>query len=309
MEFGRVSPAELENIDFRLPADPQLTKDVLKKAPAKGALDAWVGCAKWGRKEWVGQIYPPKTKDANFLDEYVKQFNCIELNAVFYMMPKKEQVEGWRKKAEAEGRPFKFCPKISQNISHRARLKNAGELTTAYLDGISEFGDTLGPIFLQLSDNFGPKNFDILKAYLEDFPKDVPLFTELRHKEWYSDKKAQEEVFHLFKENNIGSVITDASGRRDCVHMHLPTPDAFIRFVGNSLHKTDYSRIDEWIERLADWKKQGLKSVWFFMHQHDERYSPQLADYLIKKMNKTLGSQIPELRFIDEKTEKNLFSK
>jgi uncharacterized protein YecE (DUF72 family) len=49
-------------------------------------LQVHVGCAKWGRKEWVGKIYPPKTKDANFLDEYVKHFDCIELNATFYQV-------------------------------------------------------------------------------------------------------------------------------------------------------------------------------------------------------------------------------
>ncbi|MBE7175271.1 MAG: DUF72 domain-containing protein [Mucilaginibacter polytrichastri] len=300
MEFGRVSTPELETIDFTLPPDPAITKKVLvKKAPDKD-FQAWVGCAKWGRKEWVGQIYPPKTKDAQFLDEYVKQFNCIELNAVFYMMPKKEQVAAWRKKAEAEGRPFKFCPKITQNISHRARLKNAEELTTAYLESITEFGDCLGPVFLQLSDNFGPKNIDTLREYLAAFPKDVPLFTELRHKEWYADEKVREEVFSMFHELNIGSIITDAAGRRDCVHMHLSTPDAFIRFVGNSLHTSDYSRIDEWVARLKKWKSEGLKSFWFFMHQHDERYSPKLADYLIRELNDKLDLSIPELTFLDE---------
>src|SRR3569833_2614971 len=84
MEFGRVETHELALIDFTLPPDPALTVNTLKAAKGKGDLQVHVGCAKWGRKEWLGKIYPPNTKEANFLDEYVKHFDSIELNATFY---------------------------------------------------------------------------------------------------------------------------------------------------------------------------------------------------------------------------------
>ena len=45
-----------------------------------------------------------------------------------------------------------------------------------------------------------------------------------------------------------GTVITDTAGRRDCLHMKLTSADIFIRFVGNSLHESDYQRIDDWVE-------------------------------------------------------------
>jgi hypothetical protein len=112
----------------------------------------------------------------------------------------------------------------------------------------------------------------------------------------------------LFHRLNIGAVITDASGRRDVVHMNLPTPHAFIRFVGNSLHATDYTRVDEWVERIVQWREKGLQSVWFFMHQHDERYSPELADYVVEKLNKALGTQLQRPKFIDRDTTPGLFS-
>lgn len=96
MDFGRVEPQLISEIDFTLAPDTELTLDVLKKAGPVKMLDIYIGCAKWGRKEWVGLIYPEKTKDANFLDEYVKHFNSIELNAVFYNMPKKQQIITWR---------------------------------------------------------------------------------------------------------------------------------------------------------------------------------------------------------------------
>jgi uncharacterized protein YecE (DUF72 family) len=300
MDFGKVPETELDKINFSLPADSELTLKVLKEAQKPVFPELYVGCAKWGRKEWVGLIYPQKTKEVNFLDEYVKHFNSIELNAVFYQMPKVDQIRAWKEKAAVEGKNFKFFPKISRTISHIRRLKNAEEDTTRYLESISEFGDFLGPCFLQLSDNFGPKNFDILREYLEHLPKDFNLFVEVRHPDWYSDAEARKDFFELLYSVKKGAVITDASGRRDCVHMELPTPQAFIRFVGNGLHPTDYSRIDEWVEQLAQWTNKGLNSIYFFLHQHDEKDTPILADYTIKKLNEKLGTNLAEPKFISK---------
>lgn len=298
MDFGKIPENQLDQTDFTLPADTALTRKVLKEAAKPQAPEIYVGCAKWGRKEWVGLIYPEKTKEAKFLDEYVKHFNSIELNAIFYQMPKAEQIRTWKDKAVAEGKDFKFFPKISRTISHIRRLKNAEEDTSRYLESISEFAEFLGPCFLQLSDNFGPKNFDILKEYLEHLPLDFDLFVEVRHPEWYNDNGARKDYFDLLHEVKKGSIITDAAGRRDCVHMELPTPYAFIRFVGNGLHPTDYSRIDQWVERLGDWTDKGLQAIYFFLHQHDEKDTPILADYTIKKLNDRLGASLALPKFI-----------
>ncbi len=304
MEFGRVLPEELDAVDFSFPPDPELTVKTLAAAKSNSPLAVHVGCAKWGRKEWLGKIYPPKTKDANFLEEYVKHFDSIELNATFYNTYPATTIAKWKDKAD--GNPdFKFCPKFSQSISHIRRLKNAEEITTQFYEGIMAFGDKLGPLFLQLSDNFTPKSFPEVKAYLEHLPKDVPVFVELRHKEWYANTECRDSAFNLMHELGIGAVITDASGRRDCVHMTLPTPHAFIRFVGNSLHRTDYKRVDDWVDRIKQWRDMGLQSVWFFMHQHDERYSPELADYVSEQINKKLGLDLPRPQFMDR--DKGLF--
>jgi len=304
MEFGRVDHELLTQVDFSFPPDPELTAATLKAAKGSGPLKVHLGCAKWGRKEWLGKIYPPKTKEANFLDEYVKHFDCIELNATFYQVYGPETIGKW--KAKAETNPgFKFCPKFAQNISHIRRLKNAEELTTQFYNGILAFGDQLGPLFLQVGDNFTPKSLPELRAYLEHLPTDIPVFLEVRHKDWFAVKETREALFNMLHQLNIGAVITDASGRRDCVHMELPTPHAFIRFVGNSLDKTDYTRVDAWVERIKQWEQMGLQSVWFFMHQHDERYSPELSDYVAEKLNKALNLELHRPQFIER--EKGLF--
>jgi len=304
MEFGRVKPEELFEVDFTLPPDPELTVATLRAAKNDKPLEVHVGCAKWGRKEWLGKIYPLKTKEANFLDEYVKHFDSIELNATFYNTYGPDTIGKWKEKAAANPN-FKFCPKFPQTITHFRRLKNVEDVTTAYYEGVLAFGENLGPLFLQVGDNFTPKSLPDLTAYLEQLPTDVPVFLEVRHKEWFADAAVKEALFNMLHRLKIGAVITDASGRRDVVHMELPTPHTFIRFVGNSLHPTDYTRIDEWVARIKQWRELGLQSVWFFMHQHDERYSPELADYVVEKINKELGLNLMRPKFIDR--DKGLF--
>ena len=297
MEYGRVEHQLVDLVDFSFLPDSELTTSVLKATKNHKPLQVHVGCAKWGRKEWVGQIYPLKTKEINFLTEYVKHFDSIELNATFYQVYPPETLAKWADKAE--GNPnFKFCPKFSQSISHIRRLKNAEEITTQFYNGILAFGDKLGPLFLQLSDNFTPKSYPELKAYLEHLPTDVPVFVEVRHKEWFNTAGTDNDIFKLLCDLNIGAVITDATGRRDCVHMNLTTPHAFIRFVGNGLVPTDYTRIDAWVERIKKWRDEGLQSLWFFMHQHDEQFSPVLADYTIEKLNTELGLAIHRPQFL-----------
>jgi len=295
MDFGLVSPEELDAVNFKLPPDHPGTTAVLKKHASKQNVIR-MGCAKWGRKDWVGKIYPPKTKEADFLVHYAKHFKCIELNATFYKLPTIAQIKTWKSKV---GNDFKFAPKFSQVISHIKRLKDPQEVTNSFFESVTAFEDNLGPIFLQLPPNFPPKNFEVLEAYLKSLPSDLDVFVELRHPLWFEDKETFDRMTDVFEKYKKGSIITDASGRRDCVHMRLTTSEAFLRFVGNGLHPTDYTRVDDWVTRIKSWLDQGINSIYFFMHQHEEIHSPELSKYVIQQLNKKCGTSIPELVFLE----------
>lgn len=308
MDFGRVADkADLDKINFKLPPDHPGTTNVLAKSPVGKKTNFYVGCAKWGRPDWVGKIYPPKTKAGDFLEYYAKKFNAIELNATFYRMPYRKQIEDWKSKV---GKDFKFCPKFVDQITHLRRLKNTKELLDEFLDAIDAFGNNLGPIFLMPHPQMAPQSIDTIQAFIESVPKDVQLFVELRHPAWYADKQVFDDAWNTFEQLKTGSVITDVSGRRDCVHMRLTTREAFIRFVGNGLHPTDYTRVDDWVQRMKQWTDEGIKTIYFFMHQHEEIHSPELAKYLIEKMNQEIGTslQVPEFVKVPAKSE-TLFGK
>ncbi|MEO6932754.1 MAG: DUF72 domain-containing protein [Chitinophagaceae bacterium] len=284
MDFGKIPIDELDSISFKLPPDTVLTKQTLINLKPVAKPPVYIGCAKWGRKEWVGNLYPAKTKEKDFLSNYVQHFNSVELNAMHYKLYDEETVAAWS--SLAGDRDFKFCPKMVRSVTHFSTLisPKAFEITGKFLTSVMAFGKHLGPVFIQLSDRFSPKRKENLFTWLKTLPGDVDFFVELRHPEWFSDKTVKQETFGLLNELGIGAVITDTAGRRDCLHMNLTIPKVFIRFVGNNLHPTDYTRVDKWIARLKKWRKDGLKEIYFFLHQPDEINTPAICDYMRKHL-------------------------
>ena len=304
MEFGRVPENELDGISFNLPPEPATNKNILsgkKNTKAK----VYMGCAKWGRPEWVGKIYPPKTKEKDFLQHYVQHYNSIELNATHYKVYGPNAIEKWKEKANA--RDFLFCPKMYKVITHFGNLTGKEFITNEFLRGIMAFEEHLGPMFIQVSDAYSPRRKDELFQFLRSLPRDVQFFLEVRHPEWFSNTIVNKELLDTLRELNLGIVITDTAGRRDCAHMHLTVPKVFIRYVGNSLHHTDFTRIDDWVQRMKYWLDSGLQELYFFMHMHDEATSPELTVYLIDKINKECGLSLIKPKFENGKV-KDLFS-
>lgn len=283
MKFGSVTHPE--SIDFKLPKDHRDTVNVLSRVKDDSLPKIYVGCAKWNKADLKG-FYPKGTKDE--LEYYSRQFNSIELNATFYRIFSVEQFNKWYDKTP-EG--FKFFPKIYQDISHWKRLNKVKEVVDDYLYNVSNLKDKLGTIFLQMHNNFSPKNFDRVVDFIENWPKEFPLAIEFRHTNWYNDEIVANELYNLLEKNNITNIIVDTAGRRDLMHMRLTTPKAFVRYVGAN-HQTDYTRLDDWIERIYQWSEQGIKEIDFFIHQNIEKESPLLASYFIEQLNNTLGTQL-----------------
>lgn len=282
MKFGQVD--DPSGIDFTLPKDHPQTKEILKQNK-KGLQDISIGCAKWNKTDLKG-FYPRGTKDE--LTYYATQFNSIELNATFYHMPTAEQVLTWKDKTP---KGFKFYPKITNTISHYRRLKDVTEPTTQYISAITNFGEKLGMVFLQLHDNFKPKDSDRLEKFVHDWPREIPLAVELRNTDWFADPDIFDRTCEFFEKYRITNIIVDTAGRRDMLHMRLTTPNAFIRYVGANA-ESDYQRLDDWLARLSTWKKEGLENLYFFVHQNIEKASPLLSAHLIKSMNDAWGTAI-----------------
>lgn len=282
MKFGQVP--DPSQIDFTIPKDHPRTKEILKEKKSKN-FNVYVGCAKWNKTDLKG-FYPRGTKDE--LTYYSTQFNSIELNATFYSMPSPDQVSTWKDKTPDD---FKFFPKITNTVSHYKRLLNTTEAVTSFATSVLNFDEKLGMVFLQLHDNFKPKDYERLGKFIQDWPKEVPLAVELRNEEWFADEETFNKTMDLFEKHNVTNIIVDTAGRRDLLHMRLTTPTAFIRYVGANAD-SDYTRLDDWIEHIKLWKKEGLENLYFFVHQNIEKASPLLSAYFIEALNKEFKMNI-----------------
>jgi len=286
MEFGKVTnPGK---VDFTLPRDAPETKVLLEKSKNDNNFEVYVGCAKWNKNDLRG-FYPPKTKDE--LQYYSSQFNSIELNATFYSTPTPQQVMQWKEKTPKD---FKFFPKITNTITHFRRLLDVQVPLEEYCNAVANFEKKLGMVFMQLHDNFKPKDFDRLKTTLQNFPKGIPLAVEVRNNEWF-EKDNLDALAIVLEKNKMANIIVDTAGRRDMLHMRLTSPVAFVRYVGAN-HSTDVQRLEDWVVRIKKWRKQGLQKLYFFVHQNIEEASPLLAAHFIEELNKAfkLELHVPE---------------
>jgi len=283
MNFGKVSNPE--EIDFTLPKDSLDTEAVLSKNKKNKTPNLYVGCAKWNRADLKG-FYPRGTKDE--LEYYATQFNSIELNATFYRIFPAQTFAGWYDKTPEN---FRFFPKLFQGISHWKRLTDCENYLNEFILNASNLKEKLEMPFLQLHNNFSPKSLDRLVPFFEMLPKDIKLAIEFRHTDWFNDPSVANELYAILEEYSVTNIIVDTAGRRDLMHMRLTTDTAFIRYNGAN-HQSDYTRLDDWIDRLEIWISQGLQNIYFFVHQNIEKASPLLSAYFIKKTNERFGTNL-----------------
>lgn len=129
---------------------------------------------------------------------------------------------------------------------------------------------------------------------LSSVPEGAGLAVEFRHPVWFKDHCLRREAWDLLEAHGASTVITDVAGRRDVLHTSLSTPRVMIRFVGNELHPSDYTRVDEWVARLREWIEAGLEEVYFFLHHPGYENIPEISSYFAKKMNEACGLALPD---------------
>lgn len=280
MDFGKLPT--IDHIDFSLPAEPEGNREVLSTfCTHPPQLKAYIGCTGWSMKAWTGIYYPKGAKPGEYLFHYGRQFNTIEHNTTHYSIPQPETVQKWY---DAVPDDFKFCPKIPQLISHSKHLGLDNDLLQRFCDAIEVLHDKLGACFLQLPPYVGPDRLPLLQAFLSQFPKSIPLALEFRHPDWFNDPDRFRKLTGLLRSQQTGMVITDVAGRRDVLHMAITSYFTMIRFVGNDLHPSDFSRLDAWAGRIRDWASQGLREAYIFTHEPDNLRAPEAAAYCFDQL-------------------------
>lgn len=280
MKFGKL--ADISNVDFSLPPDPEGTTLILEHLEKRTDVPkVYIGATGWGMKEWVGKWYPEKTNAKGYLLAYGKQFNSIELNTTHYQIPNIDLTTKWYKETPDD---FVFCPKIPQTISHSIDLGMSTDRVAIFSREIKELQHKLACCFMQMPPYFNYDRLHFLERFLSEWDIEIPLAIEIRHEDWFKNPHQGNALFKLLEKYNISTVITDVAGRRDVLHNRLTSDIAMIRFVGNGMVDSDFTRMDEWVQKLKYWFSKNLKTVYLFPHQPDNILSPEAAVYFTQKL-------------------------
>jgi len=128
-----------------------------------------VGTSGWSYPSWKPDFYPAGTDSKEFLRHYAGRFATVELNTTGYRLPGEEQFRRW---AEQTPPGFRFAPKLAGN---RPRLLQE------FAGRVSELGDRLGPVRVQL---ISARDEGMIELILGSLDPDFRVAFDLAHPSW-----------------------------------------------------------------------------------------------------------------------------
>jgi len=219
------------------------------------------GTSGFSYKEWKGSFYPEDLPDSGMLRYYASRLPAVEINNTFYRMPRAALLESW---AEQVPDGFAFALKASQQITHRKRLKEAGEAVAYFFGVATTLGDRLGPTLFQLPPNL-KKDLPLLADFLAVLPGASRSAFEFRHESWFDD-----ETFEALR--SARAALCWAEDEK------LATPPRSTASWGYlRLRRPDYgeAEIAAWADRI---RAEPWSEAYVFFKHEEEGTGPRLAE-------------------------------
>jgi uncharacterized protein YecE (DUF72 family) len=266
-------------------------------------MPLYLGAPVWGLKAWVGNFFPEKSRQHDFLRLYSRRLNSVEGNTTFYSLPNPATLARWVAETP-DG--FKFCLKFPRLISHHKRLRDTQTETRAFLDCLAGLGDKCGPAFLQLPPSFSVRMLPVLTDYLDALPTDFRYAAEVRHSDFYYPP-GEQALDDVLRKHEIARCTFDSRGlRRADAAQNSATraalerkPDfpvrftrtasfAFSRFVGHPDLQVNDDLLDEWAGHIQGWLSRA-EDVFFFCHVPNDVQAPQLCQAILQRVGGALN--------------------
>ncbi len=171
---------------------------------------AYLGTSGWAYPAWKPGFYPKEVPAKKFLEYYATRLNAVEVNYTFKQFPSEKTLTNW---ANSVPPNFRFAVKANQRITHFQKLRNAGDVTIAFLRALQPLFEAgrLGPILFQLPPNF-KADVALLREFLSSLPRSYLYAFEFREPGWFSD-----EAFATLREFKAAICVADSES--------LVTPD------------------------------------------------------------------------------------
>ncbi len=196
--------------------------------------------------------YPAEFQGKSRLHYYASLFNSLEINSIFYKLPRSSTVVNW---AESVPANFRFTCKVSKTITHVKGLQFAVKDVDDFMKAVENIGEKKGCLLAQFPPSLKIEKLDQLQRLLETLGEAThnsgwKLAVEFRDPSWY-----EREVQELLEEYNAAMVIQDIP--KSATPLSYAKGDfIYLRFHGpEPRYRGDYS--DEFLRRYAGYIRHG----------------------------------------------------
>lgn len=243
------------------------------------AIPVRVGTMGWGYADWSGVFYPAGVASKDYIAEYARAFDAVEIDSTFYATPRETQVNHWK---QVTSENFLFCPKVPRLITHELRLVNTLEPLMEFVRVMGLLGAKRGPMLLQMPPDFTRDEFGALQSFLPTLrtleDPTARFAIEFRHRSLIG-----EDVSALLREHNVALANADYAPmpRR----FELTSDFTYLRLIGRhgayAHHRHSQADRTPDLQRWADTLRanaQRLQAAYIFCNNDYEGYSPLTAN-------------------------------
>jgi uncharacterized protein YecE (DUF72 family) len=208
--------------------------------------------------------YPPGFRDKSRLHYYASLFNSVEVNSIFYKLPRSSTVVNWR---ESVPDNFRFTFKVSKTITHVKGLDFRDEDVDAFVQIVAHIGNKKGCLLAQFPPSLKIEKLNQLQKLLEALGEathnnEWRIAMEFRNSSWY-----EREVYELLEEFSVSMVIHDMAASATPLHA-IPGNFIYVRFHGPELrYRGDYP--DQFLKKYAEYIKTWIiekKTVYVYFN-------------------------------------------
>jgi uncharacterized protein YecE (DUF72 family) len=212
-----------------------------------------IGTSGYSFDDWVGNFYPPGTRQKDMFACYVERFETVELNFTFYNLQPGRTLQ---RLATISPPGFCFWVKANQELTHKGNISAAEE----FKDNLQPMQESekLAGVLLQFPQSF--RRTDLGRKYLSEVLEALsgpPLAVEFRHHSW-----DHPSVLAGLRERDVTVVIPDVPVLEG-LYRPAPaatTPTAYLRlhsrsaegWYGGMAARYDYSYSDDELRSLLE---------------------------------------------------------
>lgn len=197
--------------------------------------------------------FPAEFQGKSRLQYYASLFNTLEINSIFYKLPRSSTVVNW---AESVPDNFRFTCKVSKAITHSKGLQFEAKDVDDFIKTVENIGDKKGCLLTQFPPSLKIEKLYRVQRFLETLGEAThntrwKLAVEFRDPSWY-----EREVQELLEEYDAAMVVQDIP--KSATPLTLVRGDfIYLRFHGpEPRYRGDYSH--EFLKNYAGYIKTWL---------------------------------------------------